>query len=124
MARHNQTGRWGENVATEYLVTRGYDILERNWRLNHLEIDIIARQGQRISFIEVKSRNTDEHIDPIDLITPRKVGFMRSCANAYMSQYGDNFSCQFDFIFVMGSPNDYTVEHFPDAFFPPMKTYR
>lgn len=124
MARHNQTGNWGENVAVEFLVKKGYDILERNWRLGKMEIDIIAKDQQRVIFVEVKTRSNDEYIDYLETITRQKTTFMRRCSTAYMEQYPENFTCQFDYIFIVGKPDNYIVEHYPDAFFPPMKTYR
>ena len=72
MARHNSLGKWGEQVVADYLVAGGYDIVERNWRLNHLEIDIIATKGDEIAFVEVKSRS-DDAIDPLSAITSSKV---------------------------------------------------
>ena len=61
MARHNDIGKWGENIACDILVGKGYAIIERNWRLNHLEIDIIASKGSRIVFAEVKTRGNAKY---------------------------------------------------------------
>lgn len=124
MARHNITGRWGENAAVEHLVLKGYDIVERNWRLDHLEIDIVARHGQRIVFVEVKTRTDRDDDDPRRLISQRKLSNMHRCATAYMQRYNLNFSAQFDIIIITGTPADYKLDHYPDAYFPPMKTYR
>lgn len=124
MANHNQTGQWGENAATEFLVAKGYDIVERNWRLEHLEIDIIARNRQRMIFVEVKTRSSSENADPQLIITKKKLNNMCRAANAYMRLYNSNFSAQFDIIIITGSKDNYKIDHLPDAFFPPMKTYR
>ena len=56
MAERNSLGKWGEQVVVDHLVAEGYAIVERNWRLNHLEIDIIATRGNEIAFVEVKTR--------------------------------------------------------------------
>lgn len=124
MARHNQTGKWGEEIATEYLVTKGYDIVERNWRLEHLEIDIIARHKQRFAFVEVKTRTNMDDADPAKIITKRKLQNLVRSATAYMKNFSHNFDVQFDIIIISGTRDNFKLEHFPDAYFPPMKTYR
>ena len=124
MAEHNLTGKWGEQIATEFLVAKGYDIVERNWRLEHLELDIIARNAQRVIFVEVKTRKDREYADPVQLITKKKLNNIVRCANAYMQRYNVNFSAQFDIIIISGTQEDYTIDHYPDAYFPPMRTYR
>ena len=52
MAKHNELGKQGEEIAAQYLIEKGYEILERNWRNRHKEIDIIARDGKDIDHIE------------------------------------------------------------------------
>ncbi|MDE6093431.1 MAG: YraN family protein, partial [Muribaculaceae bacterium] len=58
MAQHNETGSRGEDMAVSYLVAHGYDIVDRNWRMNHLELDIVASKGSRLFFVEVKTRTS------------------------------------------------------------------
>ena len=59
MAEHNKLGEWGEETVCQYLVREGYAIVERNWRMEHLEIDIIAEKEGWIVFVEVKTRRTE-----------------------------------------------------------------
>ena len=61
MAKHNNTGKWGEDLAADYLREKGYEIIERDWRDGHRDIDIIARSPdlRTIVFVEVKTRATD-----------------------------------------------------------------
>ncbi|MBR7052890.1 MAG: YraN family protein, partial [Bacteroidaceae bacterium] len=54
MAQHNSTGNSGEDLAADYLVAKGYFIVERNWRSGHKEIDIVARREGVVVFVEVK----------------------------------------------------------------------
>lgn len=124
MSLHNETGKWGEKLATEFLIKKGYDIVERNWRLNHLEIDIIARHQQRIVFVEVKTRTDKSYAEPQTVISQKKLRNLCSCAQAYMKRYNMNFEAQFDIIIITGTPENNELEFFPDAYFPPMKTYR
>lgn len=71
MARHNETGKWGEDLAADYLTEQGYAIAERNWRQGRLEIDIIAMRDDTLVVAEVKTRtNKDE--DPLDAVDNKK----------------------------------------------------
>ena len=59
MELHNQeTGKIGEDIATEYLIGKGFKIIARNWRFKHYEVDIIASKNSFLHFIEVKTRNS------------------------------------------------------------------
>lgn len=122
MAEHNRLGAWGERVACDTLVAAGYAIVERNWRVGHYEIDIIASKGTRIVFVEVKTRG-DAYVDPLDAVDAKKQMRMGRAADAYMRHYNIPLEAQFDIILIIGSENDYTVEHISDAFLPPMKSY-
>lgn len=123
MATNKQVGQWGEDLATESLVVKGYDIVERNWRLGHLEIDIIARHKQRIIFVEVKTRTDEDDDDPATLITRKKLTNLCRSINAYMQLYNLNFEAQIDVMVITGTPEDHRIEHYPDCYYPPMKTY-
>ncbi|MCR5180831.1 MAG: YraN family protein [Bacteroidaceae bacterium] len=68
MAQHNTFGKWGEDVAAEYLLQHDFEILARNWRHEHKEVDIIATKKGILYFVEVKTRhgetwNAEEAID-------------------------------------------------------------
>lgn len=60
MAHHNDFGKWGEDVAAGYLLQQGFEILARNWRHEHKEVDIIAQRENILYFIEVKTRHGEE----------------------------------------------------------------
>jgi len=60
MAQHNDFGKWGEDVAVDFLIEQGFEILARNWRHEHLEVDIIATKDDRLFFVEVKTRHGEE----------------------------------------------------------------
>ena len=64
MADHNDLGKLGEELAVNYLTGKGYEILERNWRNIHKEIDIIAKDGKFLVIVEVKTRKSDEYGAP------------------------------------------------------------
>lgn len=122
MAQHNDRGRWGEDVAAAYLVAHGYAIRETNWRHHHYEIDIVAMMGDRVVIAEVKTR-ADRFVDPADAVTPAKQRRLVSAANAYMSYCALPHEVQFDIVVVTGTPENYEIEHIPDAFYPRIKKY-
>jgi putative endonuclease len=70
-------GRYGEDRALNYLISLGYQILERNWRGKQGEIDLIARDGERLVFIEVKTRSSNDFGHPLEAITSVKLARMR-----------------------------------------------
>lgn len=126
MARHNELGKWGEQLAVDLLVTKGYAIVERNWRAGNLEVDIVAMKDNRIVFVEVKTRSSG-FVDPLDAIDRRRVSRIVRAANSYVKAYNIPHEVQFDVIIIIGTPesgNMPQVEHIPDAFLPPLRTIR
>jgi putative endonuclease len=64
MALHNEIGKIGEEIALKFLKNAGYEVLELNWRFRKLEIDIIAKEGDILIAVEVKTRKSDEFGSP------------------------------------------------------------
>lgn len=122
MARHNETGRWGEAVAADYLTSKGYAIAERNWRSGHYEIDIVAYKGSRIIFVEVKTRS-NLYDDPLEAVDRNKAMRLIRAAIVYVEAHNINHDIQFDIIAVNGSQDNYSIEHIADAFESPLRTY-
>ena len=87
MARHNETGQWGEDLACEKLITEGYAINQRNFRIGHYELDIIAMKGNRIVFVEVKTRKTDTFGSPMEAITKTKYENIKKGALNYLLEH-------------------------------------
>lgn len=122
MGRNNAIGRWGEEMATEYLITKGYTVVERNVRLGHNEIDIIAIKDNRIIFAEVKTR-TEESEDLRDVIDLRKKQHLCNATEAYIRMKKVPHAPQIDIIIVIGTPDtEYKIQHYPDAFRPPLRS--
>lgn len=126
MARHNELGKWGEALAVELLVTQGYAIAAQNWRSGNKEIDIIAFKDNFVVFVEVKTRGTD-FVDPVSAVDRRRMMRMVSAADTYVRTYNIPHDVRFDVITVVGSPeapDQVKVEHFVDAFLPPLRSVR
>lgn len=120
MARHNTIGAWGENLAKEHLIINGYTILETNKHIGHKEIDIIATKGDKIIFVEVKTRSTP-FTDPADAVDPKKVKRLVRAADSFMQSFNIRHEPQFDIIAIIGTPESgHTLTHYPDAFLPPL----
>ncbi|WKZ47888.1 MAG: YraN family protein [Anaerolineales bacterium] len=102
--KHNQrVGRWGEEVAVEYLVQRGYAIVARNARTPYGEIDIVAKQGEAVIFVEVKTRTSNTMGLPEESITARKRQHMVAAAEHYAVEHEiDNW--QIDVVAIEGKP--------------------
>lgn len=80
-------GSKGEDIACEYLIENGYEILERNKHFSRLcEIDIIAKFKNRIIFIEVKTRKNMAFGSPIEAITKSKYQNIRTGILSYISE--------------------------------------
>ncbi|MDP8972669.1 MAG: YraN family protein [Actinomycetota bacterium] len=67
-----QKGNRGEDLALRYLARKGYEILERNYRTRHGEIDLVMRGERVLVFVEVKLRRGTEFGDPLEAVVPRK----------------------------------------------------
>lgn len=124
MAKHNDIGQWGESIARDYLVARGYAILDSNVHVGHKELDIVAIKGNRIIFVEVKTRS-DKFIDPAGTIDSKKINRIVRAADSFIRSHKIPHEAQFDIIIIIGTPEgDHTIEHIPDAFMPPLRGAR
>ena len=88
MAFHNDTGKEGEELATAWLVSNGFDIIQRNWRYSRYEIDIIASKKNCIHFIEVKTRRSSAYGFPEEQVSKSKLRQMIASGAAYLQQHG------------------------------------
>ena len=120
MATHNLLGKAGEDAVAEYLKKKGYDILHRNWRKNHLELDIVAAKDDELIVVEVKTRRNTDYIEPQDAVNRQKIRHIVIAADAYVKHFGIDASVRFDIITAVGQPGTFRIEHIKDAFYPPM----
>ena len=110
-------GKYGEELAQEYLVEQGLRILETNYRFHHAEVDIIAEEGDLLVFCEVKTRQDDSFGAPEQAITPLKMQQIRKVAGAYLTknQIRDR-QCRFDVVGVMVAGGSVKLDHMRNAF--------
>ncbi len=82
-------GRRGEEVAADYLRQQGYVLLARNWRCPAGEVDIVAREGETLAFVEVRTRRAGGRLGtPEESVTPRKQARMVEVAQTYLQEAG------------------------------------
>ena len=117
--KHNrEIGSEGEALAAGYLQAKGYAILSRNWRYGHKEIDIIARLGDCLVIVEVKTRTGTSFGDPVASITLRKQALLIQAAEAYLFAQDLDLDVRFDVIVVARKKTGSALEHIVDAFHP------
>jgi len=117
MSKNIETGNKGEAIAKDYLLKKGYTILESNWRFSRAEIDLIAMDGQILVFIEVKTRSTGLFGAPELAVDQHKQDLMTDAANAYMQKINHDWEVRFDIISIILEKDQYQLQHFEDAFF-------
>ncbi|MCC6801298.1 MAG: YraN family protein [Anaerolineae bacterium] len=113
--RRSALGRQGEQIAADYLTRHGYDVTDVNWRCPTGEFDLIARRGQTVVFVEVKTRR--EGIEAaFESITPRKRQILERTAYLYLEQHELDTDWRIDVVAVTipsrGAP---AVEHIENA---------
>lgn len=110
MARHNVTGNLGEELAVKYFISKGYNILYKNWRYSHWEVDIIASCNNKIHFIEVKTRRTNTFGYPEQDVSKRKIRYLMSSAEEFLYRNPAWKLIQFDILSITlnyNQPADY-----------------
>lgn len=120
MAAHNELGRQGEDIAAGFLETKGFQILDRNYRFQTGEIDLVALllDPAELVFVEVKTRSDDHWGYPEEAITEQKKKLIFKTADCYLYEKGMNtVPVRFDVIAInMKIPGHPLIEHFEDAF--------
>lgn len=113
-------GADGEEEAKRYLITRGFSILAHRWRLGRFEVDLIARRGVLVVFVEVKTRWGDGFGSPLEAVTWVKRREIIRVARAWMDRHGSPSDIyRFDVIGLRRDrPAGNRLEHVEDAFTP------
>lgn len=118
MAKHNELGKNGENIAANHLLRNGYNILERNWRYNRDEIDIIARDGDWLVIVEVKTRTSAWFGEPQMAVTTAKQRSLVRAAEGYIWESDFRGETRFDVIGILFDKQKVQLNHIKDAFLP------
>ena len=100
MNQNKIIGNLGENIAAQYLHEKGYTLLEKNWRYQHLEIDIIASKNKKLHIVEVKTRTSAIFGNPEESVDNAKMKHLKTAAEAYMYQHPNWQQLQFDVVAI------------------------
>ena len=112
-----QTGDLGEDAAARYLETRGFKVLDRNWRFRQWELDLVCRDRDTIVFVEVKTRRAGSMASPADALTPKKQARLIKAASHYLTR-NDLWDapCRFDLAAVTDTGTSMDVDLVENAF--------
>lgn len=119
MARHNDLGKRGEEIAVAYLEDSGYRILNTNWKCARAEVDVIADQQGTIVFVEVKTRSSVDYGQPEEFVDYKKEKQLEFASSAYIEMKQHEGEIRFDVIAIVFENKDlYKINHIEDAFWP------
>lgn len=119
MGIQQEHGQWGEDRAAAFLLAAGFEILDRNWRYKRAEIDIVAKEGGILVFVEVKTRVGTSFGRPEEMVDRRKKRLLIDAAMAYMRSVGYEWEIRFDIVAIIGEPGGVCdIKLYRDAFFP------
>ena len=104
----DEFGIWGEDYAALHLQGLGYELLERNWRCEYGEVDLVARQGDVWGCVEVKARRSREFGTPEEAVTPAKQRRLLETAQSYLAERGlDEVEWRIDVVAITVERGDY-----------------
>ena len=116
MAYHNLLGEEGEKIAIRFLKSKGYIIHHTNWRMGHLEVDVIADNGQELVFVEVKTRSSEEYGKPEESVNEKKEMDLITSADVYLESLELEVPVRFDIVSIIFNDQGSSLTHFEDAF--------
>lgn len=109
-------GKMGEQMAARYLTDKGYIILEHNYRRGHLEIDLIALDGDELVIVEVKSRAYDTILQPEEAVDHMKRLALIRLANEYVKTHGRKENVRFDIVTIVSREGGAEIKHLKNAY--------
>lgn len=113
---HYELGKKGEEIACDFLIEKGFQILCRNYQFRKAEIDVIAQVNDILVVVEVKTRTSDYFGNPQDFINKKKISLLLGAINNYVERNDISLEIRFDVIAIIYRNNNYSIEHIEDAF--------
>lgn len=117
MAQHNELGEKGEQLAVDFLLQNGYQIMERNYRFQKAEVDIIAKQKDTLAIVEVKTRSTIDFGNPQDFLKPKQIQRIVKAVDQYVTTNKLDVEVRFDIIAIVKTGKTFEIEHLENAFY-------
>ena len=116
MAAHNDTGKWGEDLASKYREEKGYTIVERDWKSGRRDIDIIALDDDVVVFVEVKTRRNRLYGEPEESVDYHKLQNLQQAISHYVKFKHIRQEIRFDIISIVGTVGtDPDIQHIQDV---------
>lgn len=110
-------GNFGEELAAGFLAEKGFEILERNYRYKHSEIDLIVRKANWLIFVEVKTRSSSAFGHPEEFVDYHKVKKILEGAEHYMYAIDWQHNVRYDIVSVFLKEGEPEIVHIEDAFY-------
>lgn len=117
MAQHNELGKKGEQLAVDYLLNKDYEIVERNYRFDKAEVDIIAQKDNVLAIVEVKTRSSIDFGNPQDFVKPKQIQRLVKAVDEYVTVSELDVEVRFDIIAIVKNGKAYDIEHLENAFY-------
>ncbi|MBQ3812454.1 MAG: YraN family protein [Bacteroidales bacterium] len=115
----SKIGQNGEEIACDFLLSRGHQILDRNWRSGHLELDIVSEDQEGLHFVEVKARTAPVTSTLTDQVNPIKQKRISAAALQYLNKkHLVGQEVFFDIVSVLFDGQETVVRYFPHAWIP------
>lgn len=108
----------GEEIALAWLSARGLQLLDRNWRGGHKELDLVMESSDRVHVVEVKTMTPPLQIQPYEKVDARKQALLMAAASRYIVEKHVRKEVQFDVVSVVLGEEGPLVEYIPEAFIP------
>ncbi|WP_423817903.1 YraN family protein [Salinimicrobium sp. TIG7-5_MAKvit] len=116
MAQHNELGKRGEEMAAAHLLAKGYELVARNFTYQKAEVDIIARKGNILAVVEVKTRSTPDFGDPQDFVKKKQINQLVKAIDYFVNEHNLYVEVRFDIIAIIKNKAGTRLEHIEDAF--------
>ncbi|HDZ07342.1 hypothetical protein LCGC14_0118350 [marine sediment metagenome] len=117
MGKHNEFGKEGEQIAVDFLKKNGYTINYKNYRYLQAEIDVIARKGDILAIVEVRSRSSDFIENIAETVTAKKIKLLVMAADHYITDNDLDVEVRFDIITILKNKSRFELEHLESAFY-------
>ncbi|MDP5158536.1 MAG: YraN family protein [Flaviramulus sp.] len=117
MAQHIELGKKGEQLAVDFLLKKGYDIIDRNYRFDNAEVDIIAQKKDTLAIIEVKTRSSTDFGNPQDFVKPKQIQRLVKAVDEYVNVNDLDVEVRFDIIAIVKEEKLFKIEHLENAFY-------
>ena len=117
MAQHNELGKKGEQLAVDFLLENNYDIIERNYRFEKAEVDIIAKKKDILAIVEVKTRSSTDFGNPQDFVKPKQIKNLVKAVDEYITVNDLDVEVRFDIIAIVKEKGVFKIEHLENAFY-------